>query len=548
MRLISPGNWRIRIGAIILAFGVAIYIPWMLANLNTRALWLAIPFAFANLLLAVNALATAINNWQRDAPPPRLLPPDDEPVVAVLIPTYGEPAWMVRNTAISALEQDWPRAKLRLVISDDAHSPAIAEMTARLRDAYPDATILYHEPPRHGSPDRPGDAKAGNLNSALAMLYARYPEIVAVETRDADDEVGDRQFLRRCLGELLSHPRIAFVQTIKDAHVSPGDPFGNREWNFYRGLMLGKHAANTVFPCGSGVVWRREALEDIGRFPTWNLVEDLQSGIEALCRGWRGSYVPIVGAVAQHAPEDIPNVYKQRGTWAIDTMRLIFWRGFKGMRLRQKLHFYEMGLFYVYGFSALFNLLSQAVTLLFRVYPLRPLEDGHWLFGGFPPYNAMNPSYGPPFWIYALSIEIFLICLKDRLPYSAIWRMRQIWLGLAPVYARSVIIALFSGPRRKPVYRVTRKMHRFRWYWRETWVQSAIWLLLFGALVSYLIRLPGLRDIELGLVGWCVFHLFMLGGFVRRSWFGVNWRERLAAPRARHQEAATLPAERGPAD
>ena len=40
--------------------------------------------------------------------------------------------------------------------------------------------------------------------------------------------------------------------------------------------------------------------------------------------------------------------------------------------------------------------------------------------------------------------------------------MRQIWLGLAPVYARACIIALVSGPRRKPFYRVTRKIRRFR--------------------------------------------------------------------------------------
>ncbi len=37
MRLISPGNWRIRLGACILALGVALYIPWMLINLNTGA-------------------------------------------------------------------------------------------------------------------------------------------------------------------------------------------------------------------------------------------------------------------------------------------------------------------------------------------------------------------------------------------------------------------------------------------------------------------------------------------------------------------------------
>ena len=548
MRLISPGNWRVRLGACILALGVALYIPWMLVNLNTGALWLAIPFAIANLLLAVNALSTAINNWQRSVPTPRLLPPGDEPMVIAIIPTYGEPAWMVRNTAVSTLEQDWPLAKLCLVVSDDAHSPAIAEMTARLCEGYPGATILYHEPPRHGTPERPGDAKAGNLNSALAMAYRRFPHAAVIETRDADDEVGDRQFLRRCVAELFSNDRIAYVQTIKDAHVSPGDPFGNHEWNFYRGLMFGKHAAKTVFPCGSGVIWRGTALEDIGRFPAWNLVEDLQSGIEAICRGWQGSFVPIVGAVAQHAPEDIANVYKQRGTWAIDTMRLIFWRGFKGMTLRQKLHFYEMGLFYVYGFSAIFNLLSQAVTLIFRVYPLRPLGEGTWLLGSLYPFSGMNPSYGSPFWLYALSLEIFLICLKDRLPYSAIWRMRQIWLGLAPVYVRAIIIALVSGPHRKPVYRVTRKTHRFRWYWRETAVQSTIWLVLCGALITYMVRLPTLNDLELGLVGWCVFHLFMLGGFVRRSWFGVDWRASFVTARARQTEPTVLPVERGPAD
>ena len=192
MRLISPSNWRIRIGACILALGVVLYIPWMLANLNTAALWLAIPFAIANLLLAVNALSTTINNWHRSVPPLRLLAPGDEPMVITIIPTYGELVWMVRNTAVSTLEQDWPLAKLCLVVSDDAHSPAIAEMTARLREGYPDATIHYHEPPRHGSPERPGDAKAGNLNSALAMAYHRFPHATVIETRDADDEVGDR--------------------------------------------------------------------------------------------------------------------------------------------------------------------------------------------------------------------------------------------------------------------------------------------------------------------------------------------------------------------
>jgi cellulose synthase (UDP-forming) len=60
-------------------------------------------------------------------------------------------------------------------------------------------------------------------------------------------------------------------------------------------------------------MWRRAVLVDSGGFPTCNLVEDLQSGVEVLRRGWHGLFLPIVGAIAQHSPEDLPNVYKQRG-------------------------------------------------------------------------------------------------------------------------------------------------------------------------------------------------------------------------------------------
>jgi cellulose synthase (UDP-forming) len=104
------------------------------------------------------------------------------------------------------------------------------------------------------------------------------------------------------VGQLVADERVAFVQTIKEAQVSAGDPFNNRESMFYRGQMLARNASNAVFPCGSGLVWRRSALREIGEFPTWNLVEDVQSGVEALRRGWRGLYLPIVGAVGQHSP------------------------------------------------------------------------------------------------------------------------------------------------------------------------------------------------------------------------------------------------------
>ncbi len=185
---------------------------------------------------------------------------------------------MVLRTIVSVLEQDWPRERLTVVVSDDGHDPALEAATAGL-------PVIYHSPPPRFAPGRDGAAKAGNLNSVVTMLDERHPEIRYIETRDADDEMGSGGFLREVIGQLEFDDRLAFVQTIKEAQVSAGDPFNNRESMFYRGQMLARNAANAVFPCGSGVVWRRSALREIGDFPTWNLVEDLQSGVEALRRG-----------------------------------------------------------------------------------------------------------------------------------------------------------------------------------------------------------------------------------------------------------------------
>src|SRR5262249_8263307 len=143
------------------------------------------------------------------------------------------------------------------VIGDDGHKPAVKSMVDTLQRTYPSARIIYHLPPAKDSPDRMGKAKDGNLNSMLKFIEEHYPELQYIETRDADDLVGDPNFLRYTVGHLVSNPKASYVQTIKEALVSPGDPFGNLQPVFYRGIMLSKHAANAVFPCGSGLVWRK---------------------------------------------------------------------------------------------------------------------------------------------------------------------------------------------------------------------------------------------------------------------------------------------------
>ncbi|HEX8981811.1 MAG TPA: glycosyltransferase [Ktedonobacterales bacterium] len=510
-------NWRIRLAGSVYLVCAAWYAPWMLMSMNRAALWEGIPFVAANLLILVSLTVAFINNWARSVPEWGLVPRGSEPVVIVLIATCGEPIAMVTRTVHSILEQDWPAHCLRIVVGDDGHSQECAAAVAQLRRDNPAATIAYFTPPPKGSPQRHGEAKAGNMNASMAFALRLWPDAQYIETRDADDEVGSPVFMRECIGQLLSDPKVAFVQTIKEARVSRGDPFGNQERFFYCAAMLGRNAANAVFPCGSGLVWKREALQAIGGFPTWNLVEDLQSGIEALRMGWRGIYLPIVGAIAQHAPEDIPNLYKQRGVWALDTMRLMFWGKWHGLNLRQRLHFWETGLFYVQSLTTLVIIGTLIVSYIIGQFPLAT--------------DAL--SYVVHFWPLAISIELFAAALNWPQPYEAWLRSREMWTGLTLVYAKAVLLALLYGPRRKPAYRVTRKSTVVRWYWRETFGQFGLIVLLLGAMIYGFIAHPSLAAFNLGSSYWVIFYVVFLVGFVRKGWYGVRRRARSAMPPAK---------------
>ncbi len=499
-------NWPIRLAGFILILGAIWFGPWLFLSMNTSALWLAIPFAGANLLIVIATLVAFVNNWRRSAPPVYFVPEGDEPDVAVIIPTAGEPPQMVARTAESVLQQKWPNNRITLVISDDAHSTELESAVFELRRVYREAVVLYHEPPLRGSPERRGEAKAGNLNSALNLIVHRYPHIQFIETRDADDEVGDWEFLRHCVGQIIADMRVAYVQTIKEARVSPGDPFANLNGVFYRGTMLARHASNAVIPCGSGLVWHTAALIDIGGFPTWNLVEDLQSGVEALRRGWRGVYLPIVGAIGQTAPEDIPNVYKQSGTWALDTMRLFFWGNFRGLNLRQRLHFIELGLFYMQSLTVVTILITLATSLALQIYPL----------------TTTNLDYAIHFWPFALSIEVFLATLNGRQRYEALLRQREMWIGLTPIYIKACVVALLNGPNRKPIYRVTRKNNRVAWYWWHTLPQILLFGLIAGSMIYGLLTTPILTSFDLGSAYWALFYGIFLAGFIRKGWYGIH--------------------------
>jgi cellulose synthase (UDP-forming) len=510
---------RAQAAALFLVLAMAWFTPWLFSHADTSRFWVSLPFLAATLVVCLASLVSIVNRWQRATPRMTPVPGGEEPRVAVIVPTLGEPLTLLERTIRSVLDQDWPVEKLWILISDDGRDNRVRRLVNKLALEHPQTTLRYHRPPRVGNPRRKGEAKAGNLNSALALV----PEDIRfIETRDADDLVGDRRFLRETVGHLMWHPRVAFVQTAKAGQVSPHDPFDNQQPHFFHCAMLSRYAANAVFPCGSGVVWRRAALHEIGDFPTWNLVEDLQSGLEALRRGWEGCYLPMLGAYAQHSPEDLPNFVKQRGTWALDTVRLTLWAPKSGLNLRQRLQFYELGLFYMQGPATLVFLLAPILGFTLHWYPVVTTTNGFILH----------------FWPFAAALELYLALVHRPMSLEQLWRARLVWAGLCFVYARACLVAVLGGRNGKPNYRVTRKKNVYAWHWRQIAPHVALLLALLAAMTSSLLDHGLLNAFDVGSAYWAVLYGLLLVGFVRLSWHGVEpWRRlRVATQVARAAE------------
>jgi cellulose synthase (UDP-forming) len=216
------------------------------------------------------------------------------------------------------------------------------------------------------------------------------------------------------------------------------DPFYCEDLVFYNSLQPAFDANDTVLSCGSGVLYVRAALDDIGGFAIWNLVEDLTTSYELHCRGWKSLYYPYPLAVGL-APDSLGAVYRQRGQWALDTMRLFFWRN---PLTRRTLPWPARLNYAVIGFS---YLTAGFVAPLFYTFPL-------WSYATGLAVLLVGRELDFALWrtVYFLFMTLAIRWLfRGQQP----GKQFQMLVGLFPVYAVNTLRAL-KYRNRKPGYHV----------------------------------------------------------------------------------------------
>jgi len=231
------------------------------------------------------------------------------PSVDILIPTYNEPAYILKRTVIGCQALDYAHKKIYLL--DDTRREEIRQLAEELGCEYTTRPNNFH-------------AKAGNLNHALAYTQGEF--IVVFDA----DFIPTKNFLIRTVG-FCQDPTVALVQTPQSYYNA--DPIARNlgldnvitpeEEVFYRQIEPLKDGAGSVVCSGTSFVVRRSALEHAGGFVTESLSEDYFTGIQLSAKGYRLVYLNEKLS-AGLAAENISAYATQRLRWARGTLQAFF--------------------------------------------------------------------------------------------------------------------------------------------------------------------------------------------------------------------------------
>ncbi|KAG4415720.1 hypothetical protein IFR04_011133 [Cadophora malorum] len=267
-----------------------------------------VPHAFWMLLILMSPRP-------RQRPKLRLLGPK-VPTVDILLTTCGEEVPMILNTVRAACNISYPHDRYRIIICDDDKS---ARLQAALQPLMLEFPFLYYHA-RDKVPGVPHHYKAGILQSGIDLAL-RLPGGPAeyLATLDAD-MIPDREWLRALLPHLIRNEKLSLIAPPQTFYNAPADdPLCQTMCEFIHFLEVKKDAMGCAWCTGSGVVFKRFVLDEIGGWPLSSMAEDQLLSSMMNGAGYQTAYCHEFLQVGM-VPESIISHLKQRTRWAVGTL------------------------------------------------------------------------------------------------------------------------------------------------------------------------------------------------------------------------------------
>ena len=260
------------------------------------------------------------------------------PPVAFAMCSYREPLRVIEANLICFRNLSYPAAQLYLLDDTRYDQPGLAgEDLIAYRAAVEELCR------RHGVGlfrHQWRGAKAGLINDFVRFLVAG--DQPGFEFRDFQPSSGRTRatylaifdidmnplpdFAESLVARLEADERLAFIQTPQfysnthENRVAHGAAL--QQSVFYEFICEGKGLQNAMPCCGTNVIFRIAALEDVGGMDESSVTEDFATSLRLHLRGWRSRYVKRVSAFGM-GPQDLGAFFRQQFRWASGMVGLL---------------------------------------------------------------------------------------------------------------------------------------------------------------------------------------------------------------------------------
>ena len=412
----------------------------------------------------------------------------EEPAVAILVAARHEPKDVLAETFITLNNIDYKNKNVYFL--DDSSDPKYLREAEELAEEY--NLNLFRRTERHG-------AKAGVVNDCLKTLKEKY---VAVFDADQQPLPG---FLNALIPILENNKKLAFVQTpqfytnIEDSRVARGSAF--QQAVFYEYICEGKSITDSMFCCGTNVVFRTKALLEVGGFDESTVTEDFATSIKLHLGGWKSYYYNHTCAFGM-GPEDLASYFKQQFRWATGTVavfRKLLGKLFTKPFSLSPVQWWEYILsstYYFVGIAYFFLMICPVLYILFRIPSFFAKPEVYFL------------TYAP---YIIFTMGVFHLVLGSRG-----YRKRDLLIGQLlglcsfPVYIKGALSALVGI---KTTFGVTGKTRGKSVPYIKLWPQLLFIFLFLISIVWGINRFIYERNMAIIVnMFWALYHMILLCG------------------------------------
>lgn len=294
-----------RILLFVIVFGLGVFIYIFQSYFNT-VLGLALICTFMFIYISIVNLASKLQR-RKAQKYPKILNNDFKPFISIMIPAHDEES-VIENTICNILAMDYEN--FEVIVIDDRSSDNTAAVIKDIESKYDKVKALIREKDAF-----PG--KSAVLNDAFKIAKGE-----AILVFDADATV-DSDFLSKLVPHL--EPKdVGAVQArkvIRNKNVNLLTKCQNNEYTMDAYLQVGRDSVKGAVELrGNGELIKRQAIEDIGGWNNYTLVDDLDMSTRLHIKGWDVRFCSDA-IVYEEGICYLKPLYRQRRRWLEGTIR-----------------------------------------------------------------------------------------------------------------------------------------------------------------------------------------------------------------------------------